>query len=342
MRTVAPQRREAHIRAGAGRPAPPVPVSPRGRGLTPAAALQLQRTAGNAAVGRLLARDGPLDMRAPKPRAPRTVLDLALGNELADKVEKMATDVKLSTRNQAGHDMRFSLIRESELKLPGYFSLTSKYELSPDQLRIQWGEVTQGYRIDSWSGLKFGGPDWSIEALVRNTYASGSISPVEHQQVGAVRLTMGYFQAEYYNDHYFPVFPMGGGTDQGDTAGLSLRGRDLGVRLGDTWRLDEVSANLRLATGIPDQTEGRTSQVDGHTFYDNVAFDQVRQGLLSLGVTLRRPDIGLSLKLEGGLNADYIRDATQNEMIHHPMKIPEFRNRDKVQPFFGLTLTKEF
>jgi hypothetical protein len=322
--------------------------------LTPASVLALQRSAGNATVARLLARgsaapmpqrvvarDGPTSTATPQRRPPATVLEAALGRELAEKLEKMAASAQLSSRSTSGHDMRFALIRDSEFQLPGNFTLTSRYELSPDQLRLQWGEVTQGYRIDSWSGLRFGSREWSLEALVRNTYASGDIAPVEHQQVGAIRLTLGgHFVAEYYNDHYFPFFPMGGGTDQGDTAGVSARAERLGVGLGSGWELEGLGANLRLATGIPDR--GSTVDVGGHTFYDQVAYDRIRQGLLSLSATFRNPSLGMSLVLEGGANLDAIRDATQNRLIHRPLEIPEFQNTRMQRPYFGLTFTREF
>jgi hypothetical protein len=323
--------------------------------LTPASVLALQRSAGNAAVGRVLARrpqsppakrvlarDGPVSYPTPRRRPPATVVEAALGPELAEKIERMAASARLSSRSTSGHDMRFSLIRESEFQLPFNFTLTSKYELSPDQMRLQWGEVTRGHRIDTWSGLRFGSRDWAVEALVRNTYASGDIAPVEHQQVGAIKLTLGgHFVAEYYNDHYFPFFPMGGGTDQGDTAGVSLRAERLGWGLGGSgWQLEGLGANLRLATGIPDR--GSTVQLGGHTFYDEVAYDRIRQGLLSLSATFRKPDLGLSLMLEGGANLDAIRDATQNRMIHRPLDIPEFQNTQMQRPYVGLTLTKDF
>jgi hypothetical protein len=323
-------------------------------GLAPASILALQRSAGNAAVGRLmarssrasapkraLARDGPTSPTIPPRRPPATVTEAALGPELAEKIERMAASARLSSRSTSGHDMRFALIRESEFQLPANFSLTSKYELSPDQLRLQWGEVTQGYRIDSWSGLRFGSHDWAVEALVRSTYASGDIAPVENQRVGAIRLTLGgHFIAEYYNDHYFPFFPMGGGTDQGDTAGVSARADRLGLHVISGWELDQLGANLRLATGIPNRDS--TVNLGGHTFYNDVAFDRIRQGLLSLSATFRNPNLGMSLMLEGGANMDAIRDATQNRLIHRPLGIPEFQNTRMQRPYFGLTLTKDF
>jgi hypothetical protein len=355
VRTLAPEQDAGSAataaRSSASRRAPAVPH----RASTPASVLALQRSVGNAAVvglltsrpppasapTRVLARDGPTATTPPERRQPATLVEAALGPELAEKIEGMASNARLSSRSTSGHDMRFSLVRESELQLPFNFSLTSKYELSPDQLRLQWGEVTQGHRIDSWSGLRFTGRGWAVEALVRSTYASGDIAPVEHQQVGAIRLRLGDgFVAEYYNDHFFPFFPMGGGTDQGDTAGVSARVERLGLHLGKGWELDELGANLRLATGIPNRD--RTVDVGGRTFYNDVEYDRIRQGLLSLGATFRNPDLGMSLRLEGGANMDAIRDATQNRMIHRPMGIPEFQNTQMQRPYFGATLTKEF
>jgi hypothetical protein len=64
------------------------------------------------------------------------------------------------------------------------------------------------------------------------------------------------------------------------------------------WELDQLGANLRLATGIPNRDS--TVNLGGHTFYNDVAFDRIRQGLLSLSATFRNPNLGMSLMLEGG------------------------------------------
>jgi hypothetical protein len=133
---------------------------------------------------------------------------------------------------------------------------------------------------------------------------------------------------------------MGGDTDQGDTAGVSARVGDLGLRVGAGWELEGIGANLRLATGIPNRDS--TVNRGGHTFYDDVAYDRIRQGLLSLSATFRNPSLGVSLMLEGGANMDAIRDATQNRMIHRPLDIPEFQNTRMQRPYFGLTFSKEF
>jgi hypothetical protein len=298
--------------------------------------LRLQRSAGNAAVGRLLRQPA-----AAAPKGPATVTEAALGKEIADKIEKLVAGAGLTGSTTAGHDMRYALLRESRLKLAGPLSLTSRYELSPDQLRLQWGQVVEGHRIDSWSGLRFGTEDWSVEALIRTTYASGRLAQVENQTVGALRLTLGgHFVGEYRNDHRFLWFPMGGGTDQGDTAAVMLKADKLGQELGGGVTLESVGANLSLATGIPDQR--KTVEIGGRRFYSDVAFDEVRQGVLSLSASFADKDRGLLLTVEGGANTDQVRDLFQNRVVHRTLGIPEFQASDQASPFFSLTLEKSF
>jgi hypothetical protein len=326
------------------------------RGSSPESVLALQRSAGNAAVGRLLrrrvlARDRPkapavtpLSGPSPdelRPPPPATVTEAALGKELAAKIEDMVAAAGLAGNTTAGHDMRFSLLRESKLKLAGPLSLTSRYELSPEQLRLQRGQLTEGHRIDSWSGLRFGTDDWSVEALVRTTYASGRIARVENQTVGALRITLGgHFVGEYRNDHRFLWFPMGGGTDQGDTAAVILKADTLGQPLAGGVTLESVGANLRLATGIPDPA--KTVEIGGRRFYKDVGFDEVRQGVLSVSATFADKQRGLLLTVEGGANTDQVRDLFQNKIVHRTLGIPEFENKPQAAPFFSLSLTKPF
>jgi hypothetical protein len=269
------------------------------------------------------------------------VTEAVLGKELTAKLEKMMDDAGLSTSSSFGREMRYSLIRETELKLPAMFSLTSRYELSPNQLRLQWGEETEGHRIDSWSGLRFGTSDWNVEALVRTTYASGRLARVEDQTVGAIRLTLGgHFTGEYYNDHRFAWFPMGGGTDQGDTAGVRLNYGRIGAPIALGWGLEGVGANLRLATGIP--SRDKTVDVGGHPFYTDVEHDEIRRGALSLSANFTHPGSGYSLTVEGGLDSERIRDATQNKLVHRNLDIPEFQVKSIERPYFSLTLSKSF
>jgi len=343
--------------------------------LTSAGVLALQRSAGNAAATRLLAtgratgrnrrvsgvpttRAGRVLTRDPdspatpaplagpslknlQPRPPTTLVDAVLGKEIADKLEDMVTGAGLAGNTTIGSDMRFSLLRESKLKLASPLTLTSMYELSPDQLRLQWGHAVEGYRIDSWSGLRFGSNDWSVEALVRTTYASGRLAPVENQSVGALRITLGgHFVGEYRNDHRFVWFPMGGGTDQGDTAGLMLKLDKLGQHVGGGVTLESVAANLRLATGIPDRS--KMVEIGGHRYYTDVAYDQVRQGVLSLSAAFADNRRGLLLTVEGGANTDQVRDLFQNQIVHRTLGIPEFQAKPLASPFFSLSLTKSF
>jgi hypothetical protein len=327
----APLIRPGSAETGRGRPPSPARLSPQQQ------VLRLQRSAGNAAVGRLLRQPAP----SSGPKRPATVTEAVLGKEIADRIEKMVAAADLTGSTTAGHDMRHSLLRESRLKLAGPLSLTSRYELSPDQLRLQWGQVVEGHRIDSWSGLRFGTDDWSVEALIRSTYASGRLAPVENQTVGALRITLGgHFVGEYRNDHRFLWFPMGGGTDQGDTAGVILKADKLGQELPGGVTLESVGANLRLATGIPDTR--KTVEIGGRRFYTDVAFDEVRQGVLSLSATFADKERGLLLTVEGGANTDQVRDLFQNKVVHQTLGIPEFQPRAQAAPFFSLTLDKRF
>jgi len=269
------------------------------------------------------------------------VVEAALGKEIAGKLEDMVAAAGLASNTTIGSDMHFSLLRESKLKLAGPLTLTSRYELSPDQLRLQWGQAVEGHRIDSWSGLRFGSDNWSVEALVRTTYASGRLAAVENQTVGALRVTLGgHFVGEYYNDHRFVWFPMGGGTDQGDTAGLMLKLDKLGQQIGGGVALESVAANLRLATGIPDR--GKTVEIGGRRYYTDVGYDQVRQGVLSLSAAFVDKRRGVLLTVEGGANTDQIRDLFQNQIVHRTLGIPEFQAKPLASPFFSLSLTKSF
>jgi hypothetical protein len=315
------------------RGAPPRPAAETGAQQL----LRLQRSAGNAAVGRLLRQR----VLAREPTQPATLTEAALGKELADKIEKMVAAAGLTASTTSGHDMRFALLRESKLKLAGPLSLTSRYELSPDQLRLQWGKAVQGHRIDSWSGLRFGTDDWSVEALIRSTYASGELAQVENQTVGALRITLGgHFVGEYRNDHRFLWFPMGGGTDQGDTAGVILKADKLGLPVAGGVTLESVGANLRLATGIPDTR--KTVELGGRRYYTDVAFDEIRQGVLSLSASFEDKDRGLLLTVEGGANTDQVRDLFQNKIVHRTLGIPEFQPREQASPFFSVTLGRRF
>jgi hypothetical protein len=332
------------------------PPAPAGGRSAATELISLQRSAGNAAVGRLLSRQRTLARDKPKDPAvtpvsgpsaaelrppPKTLAEAALGRELAAKIEDMVAAAGLASSSTSGHDMRFSLLRESKLKLAGPLWLTSKYELSPEQLRLQWGQAVEGHRIDSWSGLRIGSDDWSVEALVRTTYASGRLAQVENQTVGALRITLGgHFVGEYRNDHRFLWFPMGGDTDQGDTAAVILKADKLGQPVAGGVTLESVGANLRLATGIPDQT--KTVEIGGRRYYSDVAFDDVRQGVLSLSATFADKRRGLLLTVEGGANTDSVRDLFQNKVVHRTLGIPEFQNREQASPFFSLNLTKSF
>ncbi len=251
----------------------------------------------------------------------------------------------LTSLTRVGMEMRSSLVLRGERHLAGPLYYTSLTELSVSQLRLQWGQPTEGYRIDSTSGLalRFGGT-FSLEMGKRDTYASGRISPVETQRVGYVEATFQEtVSIRYFNDHFFPWFPVGGGTDQGDTAGVDVRlrtgahGLNTGVA---QFRLTEVGAHLHMATGIPNQKV--TAQEGGRTIYPDVRFNEISRGVISGSATFRDFGSGVGVRFEAGVDSGVISDLFQNRIVHRTLGIPEFPKTSYVSPYVSLGVEVPF
>src|SRR5262245_35599408 len=131
-----------------------------------------------------------------------------------------------------GSEMRFS-IQSCDIKPVldwPWLRYISFEEVTPPQLRFQCGRETDGARLDSYKGLRLGNRYTFLELGDRSPHANGRLAAVEHQRVGIATLALdakyfglsGQFRAQYWNDHFFPWWPMGDGGDKGDTAGLSF------------------------------------------------------------------------------------------------------------------------
>ena len=217
-----------------------------------------------------------------------------------------------------GTEVRFSLqTHRTQRILHWPLAHISCDEVIPFQLRSQWGRPTEGARYDSYSGLRLGSPQNNLTVGMRSTYAgTGSrLGPVERQRVGVASLTLGgIFQFKYWNDHRMWWWPMGGGTDQGDTAGIrfSFNVAPLDIALG-AWGLDALNLTMRLATGIPNRASAQPMG-DG-SVYTEVAFAEVDRGDIDLSASFgnrkaQRLEIGLLV------NAGVIRDRVQNQGAH--------------------------
>jgi hypothetical protein len=213
-------------------------------------------------------------------------------------------------------------------------------EITPPQLRLQWGIPTQGARYDSFGGLRFGTARTHLTLGARTTYASADspLAAVEQQRVGVASLTLGgRVNFKYWNDHAFWWWPMGDGGDQGDTAGLQFS-YNLGSRSvpAPEWTFQDFSLTLRLATGIPDRSSVKPLR-DG-LVYSEVHFPQIDRGDINLNTTLtRRPqqrlDVGITV------NSGAVRYATQSRAVHHTLGIPEFPRTEHFGVMFYLRLT---
>nr|WP_322762911.1 SpvB/TcaC N-terminal domain-containing protein [Frankia sp. Cr2] len=293
-----------------------------------------------------------------RPLAPASSIGRGFLNEQLAKYQKsLLTDVTAST--SFGRDLRFGIEVKPEAALYGPIESLSRYMLSPSQLRNQWGQSVDGYRIDRESSLRISGspifvvvpaarvrwdPVLSLELGTRTSNASGRIAQVENQTVGYARIGVGeHARLEYYNDHRFLWWPMGDGGDQGNTAGVRITAEKLSahlLRAGNTeWRIESVGAHLRLASGIPDRK--KTVNTAGRTFYRDVAFGEISQGILSASVTARS-STGWGVTLEGGLNRAGIRDVAQNQLVHRNLGIPEFMISQPDEAYVSLGISKHF
>jgi hypothetical protein len=219
-------------------------------------------------------------------------------------------------------------------------------EIIPAQPRLQWGRPTFGARYDSFHGIRLGTPANNLTLGTRGTSVS-SDSPtadLENQRIGVASMTLGgRFRATYWNDHDLWMLPISDGGDQGDTAGLQLSYNlgPHGIQTGG-WTFRQVDLTLRLATGIPDrnQTELRGSR----SVYSQVRFNEVERGDLNLNATLTKPGspVRLHQRLDVGItyNSGRAGQLFQNDLIHHPLSIPEFQkrlNHYEVMVYFRVT-----
>jgi hypothetical protein len=223
--------------------------------------------------------------------------------------------------------MRFSL-SSSEVRpiLNWPIKYVSCQEITPPQLRVQWGRQVEGARYDKYNGvrLNLGGGGTTLDYGFRETNATGRLARVEGQRVGVASLTIdGKYQLQYWNDHHFPWWPIGDGGDQGDTAGVSLSyglGR-VGFPLSKGWSWSQMRLSLRMATGIPDHASAVTRH--GTTIYTRVEFDDIDRGDIDLNalfnnVNLQQLDVGITV------NSGAVRNLVQSKLVHRNLGIPEF------------------
>jgi hypothetical protein len=240
-----------------------------------------------------------------------------------------------------GSEVRFSIdTYKARPLLQWPLTYESCGEIIPVQNRLQWGNPTSGARYDSYSGLRIGSKNNNFTLGFRSTDASseGQIAPVERQRVGVASLTLrGMVQFKYWNDHSFWWWPMGDGGDQGDTAGFQFN-YNLGrheLSAGD-WFFKDLSLTLRLATGIPDRSSAQPMG-DGQV-YTKVRFSDINRGDIDLSTRLtNRKAMNLTLGIT--VNADAVRHATQDRLIHHSLGIPQFPQTGKIESMFYVRLT---
>lgn len=213
-------------------------------------------------------------------------------------------------------------------------------EITPEQLRTQWGVPSQGARFDLHNGLQFGNARHNLTLGFRstNTTANDPLKPVANQRVGVASVTIaGRVRFKYWNDHAFWWWPMGDGGDQGDTAGLQFS-YNLGphqFRMG-SFLFEQVNLTLRLASGIPDRNSA-TPMGDG-IIYTQVQFPQVDRGDLDVSTTLThrklyRLDVGFTI------NSGAIRNVVQSKGVHRTLGIPEFPKTNHQEVMLYLRLT---
>jgi hypothetical protein len=240
-----------------------------------------------------------------------------------------------------GSEVRFSL---NEYKATPILTWPLTYEscgeVIPVQPRLQWGVPTYGARSDSYKGLRFGSAKNNLTLGFRSTDASsdGRLAPVERQRVGVASLTLGgLVQFRYWNDHSFWWWPMGDGGDQGDTAGFQFNYNLARHQLsaGD-WAFKDLSLTLRLATGIPDR--GSAVPMGDGEVYSRVSFSEINRGDIDLSTRLtNRRATNLTIGIT--VNADLVRHATQDRLIHHTLGIPEFPQTGKLEAMMYFRLT---
>ncbi len=240
-----------------------------------------------------------------------------------------------------GSETRFSILMKESKQIKNWpLRYVSCQEVAPPQCRVQWGVNTCGARLDGYKGLRIGGKDDNLEIGFRTTNVSSEsrLKAVEEQRVGVATLTLsGQFRLSYWNDHRFPWWPMGGGGDYGDTAGLRIAyqlGKE-GFYLDHGWRWKEMSITLRMATGIPDKTSVVTEGAS--TFYSRVEFPEIDRGDIDIRASLgsrsqQRLDMGIVV------DSGAVRNFAQSQVVHKNLGIPEFLKTNHVGVMIYLRL----
>lgn len=212
--------------------------------------------------------------------------------------------------------------------------------IAPPQHRLQWGVNTFGPRYDSYKAFRIGSKEYNLELGMRSTNSGGRLMRLEDQRVGVASLTLAsQFRLRYWNDHSFWWWPTGGGTDQGDTAGLGMSyvlGGD-GFPLRDGWQWRDVNLNMRLATGIP--VKGSVVTTTKGTFYSEVEFSGIDRGDVDLNATLTNRD---QQRLMVGIwvNSGQLRNVVQSKVVHKTLDIPQLPPTKQVEVMLYFKLEK--
>lgn len=235
----------------------------------------------------------------------------------------------------------------SETDLGGGFSLQSERRLTvPD--RTIFGERTDGLRAESYTGLRSAfvlpfldaiAPFDEVELEVgqNSVTATGRLGDLETQEIGRVRLEVGWAELVYRNDHDFfelanlDVGPLdellGGGTDEGLTAAVDLNldlvEANADPELFDHVYLEAVGASLELNTGEPLQYGATADEVPVYD-RDRIRHPEVDRGDLALTSLLRHRPSDATVSLGAGVNSSEVRDTAQGDVIHRPMNVPVF------------------
>lgn len=239
----------------------------------------------------------------------------------------------------AGTEVRFSIKTCDIVQIRNWpLRYITSDTITPPQCRLQWGTPVCGPRLDSYYALRLGDENYNFEVGMRSTSAGGALRRLEEQRVGVATLTLsGLFKISYWNDHDFWWWPMGGGTDQGDTAGvkLSFNLGDRGFPLAKGWQWETLNLSLRLATGIPNKNS--VTEKEGRKFYADVEFSGVDHGDIDLNATLTKKDTQV-LTVGVFVNSGAVRNATQNRLVHQNLNIPEIPTKNNIDAVIYMRL----
>ncbi|WP_430908145.1 RHS repeat-associated core domain-containing protein [Maribacter sp. 2-571] len=220
-------------------------------------------------------------------------------------------------------------------------SIISFSQYTNSDQRMQFGQTTGNARSDSYTALRVGNDRFHLDVGYRSTMVSNDASlhqmqQVEEQRVGVLGLQLGPVGLAYWNDHAF--WPTGDGGDQGDTAGASLSYiPNNGIDMGSGWLLNNLSLNLRMATGIP--VRGSEALEGGDVIYQEVIRPDISRGDLFLQGQLSKGNYNLDIG--AGIDSGLLRHAIQSDLVHRNLDIPEFRSESHfgaylfVRGYFG-------